>query len=255
MKAQRMNHSKLPKEAKASTGTLTPTTEAAPAPEIPPEFSHFAGMTPAQAIHGMFPKAKGHPEAEAAIAGWFSGIPGIDFEIPIPEWAQKASAEYWKATGLPIAKSLTEWTPEDLGKLIGLQEITPKEQALKDSPQDVKNAVAALSKLVKDTINDDPPEVARKFHTGREKAAKVADKVCNLSKRTQIFLFIACGWQEVATFKGQQELWQWLTKKDEAGNQMVSEWDYSDPMRELREVCQRIGLRFKSRPGKPPRSG
>lgn len=255
MKAQRMNRSKSPKEIDANPATTTPTTEAAAAPEMPVELNCFEGMTPAQAILAMLPKAKGIPEAEAAIAGWFSGIPGMDFGIAIPEWARKASAEFLKATGLPLHKPLNDWTPEEWGKMVGCLEIRPQEHA-RDEPSQFQRAAGSLSKFVKSAANDDAPEVARDFHTGRGKAAKVADKVSNLSKRTQIFLFIACGWQTVATFKGQVELWQWLTKEHEPGKApMVSEWDYSDPMREMREVCQRIGLKFKKRPGKPPRSG
>jgi hypothetical protein len=264
MKTQRTNRSKAPQETGAST--VKPTPEGAK--KIPAEFRCLEGMTPAQALlqivrPAMFPKATGNSKAEAecdvAVAGYLSGIPGVDFGaigIAVPEWARRASNLYWKATGLALHKPFSEWTPEEAGKLFGAMEQGKRQgQPQNDVPQGMQKASDALFKQIKTEMDDDTPEVAHKFHGGRMKAPKVADKTSNPALRTQIFLFIAMGWQQVEKLRGQVDLWQWLTKKDEAGKQMVSEWNYSDPMREMREVCQRIGLRFKSRPGKPPRSG
>lgn len=226
----------------------TPITEAALAPEIPAELKFLQGMTPAQAILADFPKAKGHPEAEATIAGWFSGISGVDFGIPIPEWARKASSLYWNATGLPLHKPLSEWSLKALGKLIGVQEKSPQEQ-----PQLSKEARAAsaFTKLIKSVVESNASaEEGIEFHTGRGQAAKVPDKLGNPDTRTKIYLLIATCWHQIAPGKlnSTTELHVWLMRN---GSQLLPP---NIESREVRKVCEIIGLDYDAPPGRRPRS-
>lgn len=220
--------------------------QAATTAALPPEMQCLA-VSPAKAIAALFPKAAAKPEAWAALAGFFAGI-GIDLGEPVPEWAKQASKRFWDATAMSFAgKTPADLTPEEVGKLVGLWETTPQDEAVQSVASQFLQAMDSFCQSIKKAINDDPPEVARDFHSGRAKAVKVADKASNLQVRSQIFLFIACGWRTVETFKGQAELWRWLTKKDEADKSMVNEFAYADPMRELRTVCKLIGLTFRAR--------
>jgi len=243
-----MSRKRIAKKNPASAAN-SPHAPNAVALETSPEFRWLI-ESPAEGILKLFPKAKANPKALAALAGLLAGA-GADFGFTVPEWAKQASIYFWKATGMDFVLKLREGAdlkPEQVGKLVGLWEMIKQEQTVGIFPHRYVQAMESICESIKVAINDDPPEVARDFHGGRVKAREFTDKTSKLKKRSRIFLFIACGWREVEKFKGQVELWRWLTKKNEVGESMLEEHDYSEPLRELRTICKKIGLSFRGRP-------
>src|SRR5947207_5124096 len=82
--------------------------------EFPMNLDDFKGKTPSQILGTLFPKTK--PEA---MAGLVAGL-GFDFGIHIPDWAEKASEQFWKYYFGSEFDPMQ--SPQDAGVIVGLIE-------------------------------------------------------------------------------------------------------------------------------------
>jgi hypothetical protein len=213
--------------------------------ELPKELACLNGR-PEEVLEKLFAKGLERPEARDILAGLVSGM-GVKLGVEVPPWAAKASKRFFESCKLGFVGKSDEVTPKQAGTIVGLWNGPPLDNAL--APE-IMTALDLVCKLAKASINDDPPVVARDFHAGRMEAEKIGGILEGLSQRTKIFVLIAINWRKVADFKSTTELWQWLLSPENKG--VIAP---STDSREIRTVCQLIGLKYNSRAGKPRKQG
>src|SRR5262249_24364451 len=115
------------------------------------------------------------------------------------------------------------------------------------------DAETELSTQLKFEAAQESPAVAMEFFEGQLRAEKVVELSGQMSVRAKMFCCIASGWREVERFDSTDELHAWLYSQQTASGQKYipqpSQGPSKDPVdsqkREVRKVCQLIGLQFQ----------
>lgn len=193
-------------------------------------------------------RAKGAKYREKAYTGIFSGIEGLNADVPA--WVKQASrkliesclgietdstsAEMDMATALPV-----------IGKIIGLFEVI--EGATNPPRVEKKYRKTVLSpalKEIKQFASESNAADAAAFFSARERGSKAAEQVGQMSVRAKIYMAIALNWQIVEKFKSTGELHDWLlTVRSSRGERLIPE---NLDSRETRKACENIGLQFQN---------
>src|SRR5581483_2472624 len=198
------------------------------------------GESPEQVIERIFSRPLESPEARDVLAALLSGL-HIHIGVNLPEWVVNASIRFLESSKLDFAaKTQAELTHKDAGKMVGLWE----SGKAAGGPQEIQKALATFCQILKTHVNDDPPEDAKDFHSGRIEAKNIIQATENLTQRAKIFMAIMLQWRKVSSFTSTTELWQWLLSIGDNGRKLIAP---STDSREIRTVCQLIGLRYKSR--------
>ena len=211
--------------------------------ELPKELECLTGR-PEEVLQKLFARGLERPKARDVLAGLVSGL-GVQLGVEVPSWAAKASERFFESCKLGFVGKTDEVTPKQAGTVVGLWDGPIPDKGM--SPE-IMTALDMVCKLAKTSINDDPPVVARDFHAGRMEAEKIGGIMEGLPQRAKIFMLVAINWRKVAGFKSTTELWQWLLSPENKG--VIAP---STDSREIRTICQLIGLRYQSRAGKPPK--
>lgn len=178
--------------------------------------------------------SKGKPEA---LLGLMAGIVP-ELPVEIPDWAKNASQKFWQAFGI------NGFNAESAGKMIGLGERTPETGYLSGKISHTEVCAA----FNKDMANA-PAEESKKYFDGRAAAPALDAKFAAMAQREKIYFIISIQWQKVAALKSTAELFTWLKSYP---------WENGIPLlasatdsREIRAVCESIGLNFKNLGGRP----
>jgi hypothetical protein len=223
-----------------SKATPQEKTEEIQSGELPKYLQQFEGTTPTQIVETLFPRAN-----IEAIAPVFCGL-GFDLGIPVPEWAKKASKQFWKYFfGNKFDANLTS----DFGVLAGMVDHLPVGK--EPSPENpFMNLLPAMMEQFEKQIRTLSPKETADYYVGRAKADGVIEKVKNpdylkMVKRAPIYLVIAAGWKMFESFESQAEAERWLRSQKIIGDNVDS--------REIRAVFSNVGLRYRGqgRPKKP----
>jgi hypothetical protein len=215
--------------------------------ELPKELECLTGR-PEEVLEKLFAKGLERPEARDVLAGLVSGM-GVKLGVEVPPWAAKASERFFESCKLGFIGKTDEVTPKQVGTMVGLWDGPVPDKGM--FPE-ILTALDIACKLARTSINDDPPVVARDFHAGRMEAEKIGGIMEELPQRTKIYMLLAINWRKVAGFKSTTQLWEWLLSLENNGAKVIAP---STDSREIRTVCQMIGLRYKSPFGKTPKQG
>jgi len=232
-------------KAKKQDTNAACTVASIPATGLPADLEQFEGKTPLQIIKMIVPNVKDEPFA--AVCSGF----GLDLGIAIPEWARRASGQFWKYfVGTDFDPM---YDPEDLGILVGLIDGVTKAQLL-DQDNKFKPWIENLLPVFLDTTNNEvknsPAGEAAKYYSGRAKSYKIVDRVTNpdylkMIKRAPIYLAVAAFWQRFQSFATQAEAERWLRSEAIIGNTIDS--------REVRAAFAVVGLKYRG-PGRPKKT-
>jgi len=177
-------------------------------------------LSPAQYILKMYPGAESSPAARAALAALFSGS-GIDFGVIVPEWAKQAAKHYLASRQwTQFQKPLTNLTPNEAGKFVGLWELSPK---AKNEPPEITMMIEAYCKAMKEATTDADPDDCIAFHTGRKDAQKIIEKAGDASERSTAFGSITNNWPKIEKLGSRIKTYKWL--KDNSVISAYTEWD------------------------------
>jgi hypothetical protein len=221
--------------------------------EIPPGLGGLAHLhqlrihNPKQFVIKLFPKLEKATDEEVdqfieAFTGIFSGIPGFNLGVQVPDWVVQSSKKYFEGLGLDFAKINADDIMEN-GKLLGLMETV----LVGESLPELKEAATDFVPYVKAEAAKASPKDAVKFFTGVESAEKTTAKMKQPTQRAIVFLMIAAAWREVEKFNSAGELHRWL---DEKGVFLSNK---TEPA-ETRKICRLIGLQLRNKTGRPSKT-
>jgi len=207
----------------------------------------FEGKTPRQFVEEMFPN--GNPEA---IMGHLSGL-GLDFGVPIPQWAKAASNQFWqyyfrKKKPLDVTNSI-----EDKGAMASFMEDVIKEVSAKEPvPHPVDAMIRNIGSEMISAMEKDAREKNRQdtanFYIGRIRGGEAYENIKNpeylkMLKRAPIYLSLCMCWQEFQKFESKAEAERWLRK-----HKIISQ-DVNS--REVMAVFSIVHFNPRGRPGRP----
>jgi hypothetical protein len=217
------------------------------ADEIPKGLERLAGKTPAQ----LFAENGIPLEKAERFAGVFS-VFGLDFGLPIPEFAKQASKQFWKNY---VGNDFNpKESVEDFGVLSRLIEFFSKELAPLTPKTEIQKTAMTISQpilnLSGEATRDLPPEDAVKFHKGRVRGDIVIEKLNNhdylkMVKRAPIYLMISSEWRKFEQFNNLGEAERWLRSGKIIGENVDSS--------EVRAIFRIVRLRYRGR-GRPRKS-
>ena len=167
-----------------------------------------------------------------------------------PEWALEA----WKAFARSLGMFSQDGTHEakEMGTLVGIFS-TLKPDSCAASP-DISKLFSVSSEMVPQLrilAAQASPTEAADFFSSQKAGQGWFDRMSQLSQRTKIFLLIALAWEAVAECKSAGELFRCLyAETNDRGQPLLAR---STEAREIREICEIIGLRYNNRGGRPPR--
>lgn len=205
--------------------------------DVPDFVNESDGKTPIEALMMINPKFGEMPDVVKAMAGLLAGI-GIDFKIPFPLWAKAASKKFWEGSGMNFNEGMNTWSVKDLSKLMGVYEL-----ANNGKLPLIDKYAKPYSDFLKKKAAFSSPQISKQFADGRADAEKVIEKVKFLAQRSKVYGAIAINWHVVEKFGSAAELHKWLLKN----NAILPATDSA----ETRKVCRAIGLKFKSKAGRP----
>jgi hypothetical protein len=239
---------KFPKNTAKSAPASIPQND--PAVKIPASLKKFEGKNPNDEIKKIILKlVPNDAGATNALAGVFSAM--CDTGLDVPEWAKRASQKLFEASGLDFMANfgadmnLVQFS-RIFGKIVGLAEKSlknPKPEASIGRKMEKKLA-APFVKFSKSLASEAEPEESEAFFSGRNESEELVEKMQQPTQRTKIYLVIALHWQIVQKFSSTGEFYKWLlSMKDPKGNNLIVP---NTDSREIRKICQSIGLEFQN---------
>ena len=221
-----------------------------PAEKIPIWAKPFVGKTPAQFLKKYFPGEK-----LDALAGAMSGF--VDIGVPLPEWAKKASIQFWKHyIGTKPLRPFE--SVEDFGVMVVMvekiaqgqypqpQPVVPQSKFEKFFINIAKKLISVLTKKIISKLSH--TEKAQ-FHTGCSRGEEVLAKLqntnhTNMTPLADVYLAVCVAWRKVESFETHAERIHWLkankvVKKVTTGDE-VEVYQPSD--RAVYQAFETIGL-------------
>jgi hypothetical protein len=184
--------------------------------KIPAIFKPFVGKTPAQFLEKYIAREK-----VEALAGAMFGF--TDLGVAIPNWAKKASIQFWKNyVGDKPLEPLK--SAEDFGVFVKLLELYTQghfDETKPDKPpsklEKFLSGIAGkvYSLLMKKIVSDFSDSEKSQFYAGCVRAGKIVEKMQNpnyldMIKRAKVYLIIAAAWRQIERFKTHAERERWL---------------------------------------------
>ena len=220
---------------------------------IPPGLEYFTQLknkTHTQQLATVLPKfadalARGDIEYIEGTASVFYGL-GIDLGVTMPEWVKAASRKFWEGMGFEFV-SIFKGDASQIGKLVGLIDHVPRNE----NPSESDQAFQTLAQLAKIEAANLPANEHLEFAKGRVEAPKIIEKWSQPNQRTIIYGIIAAGRREVEKFESTEDLYLWLMtlrNLDAAAEYTLARKTKS---REIRKICNRIGLKFSNQWTRP----
>ena len=240
---------KFPQKTRKPAGASVPPNS--PAVKIPAIFKKYEGKNPDDVIREIISKVTSNNEdATKALAGVFLGMG--DIGLAAPEWVKRASQKMLEGTGLDfMAKmgsdiELVQFSRE-MGKAVGVAE------KLLKNPKPISSKIGAMGKkfaapfvkFSKSVASEAEPRESEAFFSGRNESEKLIEIMRQPPQRAKIYLLIALCWQQIQKFNSTGEFHKWLLslKKPDGTNLIAPGTD----SREIRKICQSIGLEFENR--------
>jgi hypothetical protein len=214
---------------------------------VPEQLKQFEGKTARELFLG-------HGATTQQVDGTGGLVYGFigEIGIPIPEFAKRASRQFWKNY---LGKDFNpQENFKDAGVVSRLLELIGGDSNLKPESKLGKKvlpaAIPMAGILEKIARNESAGETA-KFYAGRAHAEKVWEKLQNknylkMIKRAPLYIVLATAWREFEKFKSQAEAERWLRDQKVIGEKFDSS--------EVRAVFRLIGLRYGSRQGRPKKA-
>lgn len=176
------------------------------------------------------------------LGGLLSGL-GIDVGVAVPDWAKNASRNFFELIGFNLEPQCEADLPGNLGLIVGMASRQPP-----DMPQEHASIVNSMSEfLLNIAATHATEQEAIRFNNARPEAEQTVELLKQPHRRMKAFLYIAVGWQTVASFESAGELHRWLGK-------LGAVEEFGDPA-STRNICREIGLRIRDgKPGRPRRT-
>jgi len=212
--------------------------------EIPPALKQFDGKTPRELFlgHGV---TQQQVESTAAMVHGFIG----DFGIPIPDFAKKASKQFWKNF---LGKRFDPQTDIEnagvISRLLELMGMDAKAWSHSTLGKKVMPAAKPLADTMQNVALTLSTENTAKFFAGRARAEKIflnlnSPDYIKMIKRAPIYITLAVAWREFEKLQSQAEAERWLRDKQVIGKNFDSG--------EVRAVFRVVGLSYGKKPGRP----
>ena len=211
--------------------------------KIPVWMMPFVGKkTPAEFLETYIPRDK-----LEAMAGAMSGF--VDLGITVPEWAKKASFQFWKnyIGNKPLHPTKSA---EDFGVMVVMLEkftqghFTQLETA--KPPSKLEKLLGKIAKKVYSLLMDKivskfSHEEKAQFYAGCVRGEKILARMLNpdhiaMIKRAQVYVVIAAVWRQFEKFPSHAAAERWLRAEKVIGD------EESFSSREVYSVFQVIGL-------------
>lgn len=216
--------------------------------EIHVSLKQFEGKSPAQ-FFGEYLS----PGQLEALAGIMFGL--VDIGVPIPEWAKRASRQFWK---FYVRRQLDPMqSAEDAGVIHRVIEHFAQQPAPQPQSTLEKRIMLAAMPAAKPGSEEMqkaalllPPEEAAKFFAGRARAEKIIEKLQNpdylkMVKLAPIYSAVAIRWKQFLTYSTHADREKWLRDEKVIGENVSS--------REVYQAFARIELPGAER-GRPKKS-
>jgi hypothetical protein len=206
----------------------------------------FEGKTAAQISAAILPNVE--PEFVPSL---MCGL-GVDMKMAIPDWAKKASRQFWKyyfGRELDLAKSV-----EDRGAFTRCMEAITRDIEGQQPTEPQHPFVAFIRTFGNPLVNalekearNKPPKAPAKFYVGRVRGEEAFEKIRNpeylkMVKRAPIYFSLCTHWQKFKTFTSHAEAERWLRAEKIIDSKVNS--------REVSAVFTGVGLPSRG-PGRP----
>lgn len=210
-------------------------------------FAKFKGVSPKELLAALFELFPA--EEREGFAGFAWGT-GLNFGVPLPDWAKLASEKAWRSVGVDVPHDFNGVRPETSGKVTEFIDLSFAENPPVLHKQDIRIAKIVINFAKWKSANLTAEDQSR-YVKGRQAAPKILRNMKFPTEREQVFFEIASRWREVEKLGSRLKVFHWLKEQrgPKTGKLLLERTGWDEVKRWLAEINMP-----KGKPGRPKKN-